>query len=184
MKRIHAAAATLAVLAFAPLSLAQNTGGRTDGPEGSELGHGGYSSQGGGKFSLSLNWGASMQETQPLSGAGGTAPLFVGLTGGYWLDDLFVMEVSGAYLFNNNRVNLLMGPKARTGFYPISLYIGLKAGAILIPNGGLRFGLSPEVGADIVIRRKFLLGLGYAADFAIGGTGTNHRVFMNVGYRF
>lgn len=184
MKRIHAAAAALAVLALAPLAAAQSTGGRTDGPEGAEVGHGGYTSQGGGKFSLALNWGASIQETQPLSGAGGTAPLFVGVTGAYWADDLFLLEVSGQYLLNNGRVNLLVGPKARTGFYPISLYIALKAGAILIPNAGLRFGLSPEIGADVLVRRKVMLGLGYAPDFAIGGNGTNHRIFLNLGYRF
>jgi hypothetical protein len=171
-------------LALAPLAAAQNTGGRTDGPEGSELGQGGYTSEGGGKFSLGLQWGASLQETQPLSGAGGTAPLFVGVTGAYWADDILLLEMAGQYLLNNNRVNLMVGPKVRTGFWPISLYLGLKAGAILIPNAGLRFGLSPEVGADILIRRKAMLGLGYAADFAIGGTGTNHRIYMSFGWRF
>ena len=184
MKRHHAAAAALAVVSLASAAFAQNTGGRTDGAEGSEVGQGGYTSAGGGKFSLSLNWGASIQESQPLSGTGGTAPLFVGLTGGYWLDEQFVLELSGQYLLNNGRVNLLVGPKARTGFYPISLYVGLKAGAIFIPNAGLRFGLSPEVGADILIRRKFIMGLGYAPDFAIGYGNTNHRIFMNIGYKF
>lgn len=184
MRSFHAAAAAFAVLAMAPFAAAQNTGGRTDGAEGSEIGHGGYSSPGGGRFSLALNWGASVQDNEPLSGARGSAPLFVGLTGAFWADDLFLLEASAQYLLNNNRLNFLVGPKVRTGFWPISLYAGLKAGAILIPNAGLRFGLSPEIGADILLRRKVMLGLGYAADFAIAGNGTNHRIFLNLGYRF
>ena len=179
-----AAVVALAALTLAAPAFAQNTGGRTDGPEGSEIGHGGYTSAGGGKFSLALNWGASIQENAPLSGAVARAPLFVGVTGSYWADELLILELSGQYLFNNNRVNLLVGPKARTGFYPISLYIAFKAGAIFIPNVGLRFGISPEIGADVLIRSKATLGLGYAPDFAIGGNGTNHRIFMTVGYRF
>jgi hypothetical protein len=131
-----------------------------------------------------LNWGASIQESPPLSGLVPGAPLFVGLTGAFWADELLILELSGAYLLNNGRVNILVGPKVRTGFYPISLYAALKAGAVIIPTLGPRFAITPEVGADLLVRRKIILGLGYAPDIAFGGNGINHRIFMNIGYKF
>lgn len=173
----------VAAVCLSSQAFAQNTGGRTDGPEGSEVGHGGYTSASGGHFSLQLNWGASVQESQPLRP--GNAPLFVGVTGSWWADQILMLDLSAQYLFNNGRLNFLVGPKIRTGFYPISLYLGLKAGAIIVPNLGLRFGISPEVGADLLVKRSVILGLGYAPDIAFGGDAAlNHRIFMNIGYRF
>lgn len=169
-------------VACASSAFAQNTGGRTDGPEGSEIGQGGYTSAGGDRFSLALNWGASVQDAQPL--IPNSAPLFVGVTGSWWADQILLLEISGQYLANNNRVNLLVGPKVRTGFWPVSLYAALKAGIIVIPSAGVRFGLAPEIGADLLIKRKVTLGLGYAPDIAIGGAPVNHRIFMSIGYLF
>ncbi|MFL5321176.1 MAG: hypothetical protein ACJ790_16065 [Myxococcaceae bacterium] len=176
-------AAGLCSLLGASAAFAQNTGGRTDGPEGSEIGHGGYSSASGDRFSLALNWGASVQESQPLTPT--SAPLFVGVTASWWADQILVLDLQGQYLFNNSRVNVFVGPRVRTGFYPISLYLALHAGPIIIPGLGVRFGVSPEIGADLLIKRHVTLGLGYAPDLAIGGDAAfNHRIFMNVGYRF
>jgi hypothetical protein len=168
----------VAVLAGPAAALAQERG-RTDGPEGSEYGKGGYSRAGGGNFSLGLDWGAAL-EGGPASGP----PLFVGVTAGYWGDEWFVLEASGAYLLNSERVNLLVGPRFRTAFWPVSFSVGLKAGAITSPAQGLRFGLSPELGFDTVVGDHVLLGLGYALDLPLGGLGAAHRIFMKIGYRF
>lgn len=172
--------AAVAVLALPTMALAQERG-RTDGPEGSEYGKGGYGEPGGGMFSLSLSWGAALPST-PLSG--NTAPLFVGAIGTFWLDDWFVFDVAPSYLFNSRRLNLLVGPRFRTMGYPIGAYIGLHAGAISIPDAGVRFALSPQLGVDMTFADHYLAGLGYAMDIPLGGPSTNHRIFMNVGYRF
>lgn len=158
-------------------ALAQERG-RTDGPEGSELGKGGYQRAGGGRYSLTLNWGASLQDGKS------SPPLFFGATGSFWADDWFVLDLSGSYLLNSGRLNLLAGPKLRTAFAPISGFIALQAGAMVVPESGLRFGLSPQLGGDLMMGDHLLLGLGYALDLPIGGDGAGHRVFMNVGYRF
>ncbi len=178
----RAALAVLSVLAGGS-ALSQERG-RTDGAEGTEFGKGGYERIDRSQFSLELDWGAAVSERSPLSARQG-APLFIGATVGYWADDWFVMEAAGAYLFNNGQVNFLVGPKLRTGYAPISLNVGLKAGLMTSTDTGPLFGLSPSVGADILIRRKILVGLNYAIDLPIGrGSLTSHRVYMNVGYRF
>lgn len=170
---------SIMVVASSSGALAQERG-RTDGPEGSEYGKGGYSDPGGGLFSVSLAWGASLP-TGPLAGA---APLFVGATGTFWIDDWFVFDVAPSYLLNSGRINLLVGPRFRTMGYPISASLGLHAGAIVDPVAGLRFGLSPQVGVDTVFADHYVLGLAYAVDVPVGGPAANHRLFMNVGYRF
>ena len=74
--------------------------------------------------------------------------------------------------------------------YPLSLHAGLKAGPIFIPEVGVRFGLSPQVGADLLVgnREDIILGLAYALDIPLpawaDGRNNTHRVFMNLGYRF
>jgi hypothetical protein len=165
------------VLLVPPLATAQPRG-RTDGPEGSEIGKGGYRSADGGMFSLALSWGAGLPADRG-------APLFVGFTGTLWLDEWFVLDVAPSYLASSGRVNLLLGPRFRTATWPVSGTLGLHAGPIITPDVGLRFGLSPNIGVDAVVDGHYLLGLQYALDLPIGGgAGPNHRLFMNLGYRF
>jgi len=175
----------LALLLLAlPLAASAQPRGRTDGPEGSEYGTGGYSRSSEGHFSLEANWGASLIDDQYTRDFDG-APLFVGLTASYWGDDWYQMDLSGAYLFNDGRFNLLAGPRFRTTGYPVSFHLGLKAGAIFIPDTTVRFGLSPQVGADVLFANDHVLaGLAYAVDVPVGGGGVANRIFMNVGYRF
>lgn len=169
----------LCLLLVAPAVAVAQPQGRTDGPENSEYGKGGYRSAGGGSgpFSLSLSWGAGLPADRG-------APLFVGLTGTFWLDEMFVLDVSPSYLVNSNRVNLLVGPRFRTPTWPISGTLGVQAGGIIDPDVGLRFGLSPNIGVDALVSDNYLLGLQYALDVPIGGPSVNHRLFMNIGYRF
>jgi hypothetical protein len=164
--------------------------GRTDGPEGSEYGKGDYQGLNEHRFSLELNWGAAVNGESPPAGAPEGPPLFLGLTASFWGDDWYQLDFTGAYVLDGGRVDLLVGPRFRTYGYPLSLHAGLKAGAIFIPEVGVRFGLSPQVGADLLVgnRDDIILGLAYALDIPLparadGGSNT-HRVFMNVGYRF
>ena len=177
MSRTTWLAGCLASLLLLPALAQAQQRGRTDGPEGSEIGKGGYRSPGEGPLSLALTWGAS------LPGDPGP-PLFVGLTGTLWLDEWFVFDVAPAYLANSQRFNLLAGPRFRTFGYPVSGSLGLHAGGIVTPEVGLRFGLSPNIGVEALVDR-YLMGLHYALDLPLGGdAAVNHRVFMNVGYRF
>lgn len=180
----------VALLAAMPLPALAQEEGRTDGPEGSEYGKGGYRDPGGGHFSLEFNWGAAVNQKPPPEGAPEGPPLFLGLTASLWGDDWYQLDFSGAYVLDGSRLDLLVGPRVRTYGYPLSLHLGLKAGAIVIPEVGLRFGLSPQIGADLLLgdHDNIILGLAYAPDIPlpveIEGDSVTHRLFMSLGYRF
>jgi hypothetical protein len=182
--RLWGALALLAACAM-PLSASAQPRGRTDGPEGSEYGKGGYDDPGGDTLSLEFNWGAALPAEVWVGREKEGPPLFVGATASFWGDDWYQLDVSGAYLLEDGRLNLMAGPRFRTYGYPLSLYLGLRAGLIYIPNVGGRFGLSPQAGADLLIANEhIILGLGYSPDIPLGGGGLVHKLSMNIGYRF
>ncbi|MBI5542354.1 MAG: hypothetical protein HY901_00580 [Deltaproteobacteria bacterium] len=182
-KRLSWLTAIMVVSCCAP-ALAQDRG-RTDGPEGSEYGKGGYSRPGADKVSVAVNWGASIAK-------GSCAPpVLLGATLAYWMDDWFQVELSAGYLFQNRSLDLLVGPRLRTTLQPIGISIGLKGGTILVPyrdDGHARyeprFAVSPQAGLDLLVSSKLILDLTYAADVDVGERALSHRIFMTTGYRF
>jgi hypothetical protein len=184
MKRLVKQWGALALVAAvaAPLAAHAQERGRTDGPEGSEYGKGGYADPSGGRFSLELNWGAAIRADLHRDGP----PLFFGATASFWGDDWYQLDFSGAYLLDGERMDLLVGPRFRTYGFPVSLSAGLKAGAFLIPDVGMRFGFSPQVGLDVATgdSDRIILGLAYALDVPVGDGDITNRLYMNVGYRF
>jgi hypothetical protein len=188
MKRHARLCGALALLAAAaPLTASAQERGRTDGPEESEYGKGGYDDPGGQGVSLQLDWGAAVNSEQPPRGAPEGPPLYVGATLSLWGDDWFQLDMSGAYVFDGGRFIGMVGPRFRTWGWPIVFTAGLKAGAIVIPEGeGLRFGIEPNVGAEFFLgdENHILLGLNYMPDIPIGGGGVTHRLGMSVGYKF
>lgn len=179
--RIARAAVCCLALSAAAAASAQDRG-RTDGPEGSEIGKGGYRSPGGADFSLALTWGAAITPD-----ADGT-PLFVGGELGFWADERFGVELAGLHLFDTSRSEILIGPRVRTHFFPISLSIALKAGAIIFDRREARFGISPQAGAEMLFADHIVLGMHYAVDFPIGGDedldeDETQRVFLALGFR-
>ena len=184
--------ASLLVGILAPLTAAAQERGRTDGPEGSEYGKGGYSSaRGDGRLSLQLDFGAGV--TPNVSEQNDGPPLFAGLTLTYWGEDWLGLDVSGAYVVDGQRINVLAGPRFRTWGSPLSFHLSVKAGVMHIPDedrsgddGTIRFGLAPEVGVDFALDRNEHLtaGLAYSPDIPIGGGEVSQRIGMNLGYRF
>ena len=177
----------LAVL-FTALAAVAQEGGRTDGAEGSEQGKGGYEKpSGNGKFSIALNWGASIPVglNAPLGGNGFTgAPLYLGGTVSLWMFDWFLLDAHGSYAFNTGRTNILIGPRFRTNTWPVSASLGIRAGAIIDPQVGLRFGLSPVATVDMIFIKHVLLGLEASFDVPVAGNGASLRVGLNLGWRF
>jgi hypothetical protein len=171
----------VALLAFP--SLAQERG-RTDGPEGSEIGKGGYESSFGGKWSLALDFGASVRTSAPLSGVPLGLPLYFGATATFWLTDWVQLDAHGAYAFDSGRVLALVGPRFRTPTWPVSGSLGLRPGIITEPNVGLRFGLSPVASVDLILARHVLVGLQGSVDLPIAGGSPGLRLGLNAGWRF
>jgi hypothetical protein len=104
---------TLLALAW-PLAATAQDRGRTDGPEGSEYGKGGYKTLGTGRFSLQVSGGAAFPDNNQ-------APFFVGGGFSYWATDSLVWDFEGAYLANNKIAEGLTGPRFRTETLPVGL---------------------------------------------------------------
>jgi len=173
--------ATVAVNGFA------QDRGRTDGPEGSEYGKGGYQRIGGvsGHLSLQVDGGGAVEgEGNPTSYSANGRPLFLGGTVSYWYSDWFLVDLSGGYVFTSKKSDALVGPRFRLPLNLLGFSLGLKAGALFIPSLGTRFGLAPNVAADVLIGDHLLLALNYAPNFAIGTNDVTHLFYLSLGWRF
>jgi hypothetical protein len=178
-------AALLAASLFALPALAE---GRTDGAEGSEVGHGGYTSSTMGRFSLVADFGGAIATTGPLLGIQG-APLYVGGTASLWFADWFKLDLLGNWVFNAQRLNVLLGPRFSTPTWPVSFGGALHAGIMYDSGGSVRFGLSPELSAEMLFARHFLAGLKVALDIPIGAASFARadlvtRIGIHLGWRF
>lgn len=185
MRNIRWGAVALACVALSTAAWAQDTGGRTDGPEGSEIGKGGYVRQhGGGKFSLTLDWGAAVLS----DGNAHDTPFVLGGTASFWADDWVVLDLSGEYLFNVEAFEVLVGPRFRAPFYPVSFSGGLKAGTLILTHSGVDtqayFTLSPQASLELTMFDHIPLALTYALDIPIGADDVVNRIFLSVGYKF
>lgn len=174
--RFRYAALTFLVL---PSLVSAQPRGRTDGPEGSEYGKGGYSRSSSGQLSAQLDFGGALT---PSTSSG--TPLVLGATLSYWIDDWFILDGSGSYLLSAPMTGVLVGPRLRTGTYPVSAAFGLKAGAF-IGQDFLAFGLSPQLSLDVLVADHVVLALTYSLDVPVGvPEALSHRLFMSAGYRF
>ena len=73
---------------------------------------------------------------------------------------------------------------ARSGFYPMSVSLGLQAGALLLPGAAPRPVLTPRLGADLRLGPHALVGMGYALDLRLDTFEVVHRVYLDLGWRF
>jgi hypothetical protein len=184
MRKVWTLVTMASLLAGSPV-YAQSRG-RTDGPEGSEIGKGGYkpASGGGGAFSLQLDAGGAFTTT----GAQFSPPLFIGATATYWGTDYYRIDLSGVYVPANSAVDVweaLVGPSFRFVFYPVGFSLGLQAGAFLPSVGDTRFVLSPRAGMDFLVEEHLQLGLNANYDIPLGDTDLSIvRVYLSLGYRF
>ncbi len=177
----------IAACTVASMAMAQGHG-TTTGPEGSEVGKGGYTSASGpGSFSLELEGGGAFLTS---SGAPSLSPpLFGGLTATFWGTDYYRIDLSGFYVPDVRWVDALIGPSFRFLFYPIGFNLGLQAGALIPTRSGpgedVHFILSPRVGIDFLTESHLQLGLYANWDLAIGTAADNLiRVYLSFGYRF
>jgi hypothetical protein len=175
---------SLAALLAAPPSGAQSRG-TTTGPEGSEIGKGGYvpASGGPGSFSLQLDGGGAF----PVEGSF-SPPLFVGATATYWGTEYYRLDLSGAFIPATDAVDVwqaLVGPSFRTISYPLGFSLGLQAGVQVPTEGDTRFVLSPRAGIDFLVEERILVGLSANYDFVVDDNDRSIvRTYLSVGYRF
>jgi hypothetical protein len=170
------------VLMLAPaVSLAAQPG-RTDGPEGSEFGKGGYRRPGTGRLQLSLDIGAPFTPDATASEKSGTQ-MMAGFNLGYGPDDWYVVEVSGIYDMQLKRTLIEAGPRFRMISWPVAFCLGFKAGPVFRASTA-RFAVSPEASLETFVSDQFILALRYAVDVPIGEKLVTHRAFLSLGMRF
>jgi len=157
--------------------------GTTTGPEGSEIGKGGYTSGPGGLggFSLTLDGGGAIT----IKGGQFSPPLFGGITASFWNPDWYRIDLSGFYIPDPQIWGVLLGPSFHTTTWPIAFSIGLQAGAY-IPNGGtVNFIISPKVGMDWITESHFQLGVFANWDIDVANFDSSViRIYLSIGYRF
>lgn len=161
---------------------AQKQGGRTDGPEGSEVGYGGYTTPTVNRFSLAADMGANI--AMKSFGGKGT-PIYLGGTLSYWMTDWASLGLHSNYAFNTERFIALIGPTFRTDSGgPLSFNIGLRAG--IASDEKVRFALSPELGMDMLLAQRLIIGLLGAWDVPLGegARPSQLRIGLKLGWRF
>jgi hypothetical protein len=181
---------SLASLLAAPVALAQDRG-TTTGPEGSEIGKGGYEPGpgGSGSFSLQVDGGGAF----PIEGSFDT-PLFVGGTMTYWIGEFYRLDFSGAYIpqaregrdgEDRQIVQALVGPSFRAFTFPVAISLGVQAGASVPDEGDVHFLISPRVALDFLVDSPLLLGLAANYDWAVDDNDRSIvRAYLSVGLRF
>lgn len=163
----------------------QETGGRTDGPEGSEVGHGGYVElRPRERFALSVDWGGTVVGNENVTTSAST----VGATASFLPDDWLALDLSGEYLFDRDGVEILGGPRFILPGYPVGFSAGLKAGTLIwtppLQNTQGYFTLSPQAGLDLNVFDHVPMSLSYALDIPFGADEVINRFFVSVGYKF
>jgi hypothetical protein len=193
--RLILAFVSLAALLVASPSYAQARG-KTTGPEGSEIGKGGYVPAAGepGMFSLQVDFGGAFPNEGSFS-----PPLFFGGTASFWGSEWYRIDLSGAFIPADDDVNVfeaLVGPSVRFPIWPIGLSLGVQAGAYVpresgdvdLPEGAgdTRFVVSPRAGLDFLVEEQRLqLGLYANYDLTIGDVDLSIvRTYLSLGYRF
>ncbi len=175
-----AAAATLwAASAFA----ADPSPGRTDGPEGSEIGKGGYRFAGTpGVWFVEPFLGAAMVESE---GSETETDLMYGLNVGWRREDW--LGVHAGYAFIQDQETSLFSAGVRNIFEydPFNYHLSLDAELYAPSEGDTNFGIAPGVGAEVLLTDHLSLGLQYQRDFIFSDDSIGiNRFTARVAFRF
>ncbi len=156
MRRI----ALIALLALAVGAQAA-TPGRTDGPEGSEYGKGGYHHKAQyGRFYTEGFLGAAMVERKDTK-----TDLISGLNVGYMVEEWLAFQLGFARILDQN-INLYAGG-VRSAYVtrPFNYYFSLDAELYSPEVGDTSFGIAPGVGAEVILSDRLRAGLRFQRDF-------------------
>ena len=184
MRKLRTLLAAASLLACSA-AVAQDRG-RTDGPEGSEIGKGGYVPAQGGPSPISLQIDAGGAFTQ--TGPQFSPPFFVGFTATYWGTEYYRLDLSGAWIPANDAIDIfegMLGPSFVIWMYPMAMSLGVQAGGYVPTHGDSQFVISPRVGIDFFVESRFKIGLNGNWDIAPANFDASIvRAYLNLGYRF
>ena len=143
------------------------TSGRTDGPEGSEYGEGGYWQAQDGRFYTEGFLGAAMVKIEEEDSDTETdeTNLISGLNVGYMIEEWLSFQLGFARIFNQN-INLYAGGVRSAYVYrPFNYYFSLDAELYSPESGDTHFGIAPGIGAEVILNDRLRAGLRFQRDF-------------------
>lgn len=141
--------------------------GRTDGPEGSEYGKGGYLRHGtGGGFYVDGYFGAAGVEIEQKFGKDlRQTDLIAGFNAGYLVEDWLAFQAGYGYITDQKIGLYSLGMRSSYDAEPFNYYFTLGAEVFAPDQGDSQFGLVPGVGAEMMLNDRVRVGLGYQHDF-------------------
>lgn len=137
--------------------------GRTDGPEGSEYGKGGYQRHHtGGGYYLDGYFGSASVDWEGLRAQ---SDLIAGFDAGYMVEDWLAFQVGYGYITDQKIGLYSLGMRSSYDAEPFNYYFTLGAEVFSPDQGDSQFGLVPGVGAEMMLNDRLRVGLGYQHDF-------------------
>ena len=159
MRRI----ALIALLALAVGAQAA-TPGRTDGPEGSEYGKGGYwhKTQYGLFYTEGFLGAATVKRSDD---SDSDTDLISGLNVGYMIEEWLAFQFGFARILEQNISLYSSGIRSAYIYRPFNYYFSLDAELYSPESDDTRFGIAPGVGAEVMLSDRLRVGLRYQRDF-------------------
>ncbi len=173
----------LFLLLCLPVLAGAQTTGRTDGPEKSEYGKGGYPFGGRvGRFYVTPAFGSGFFDA-PQKGV--QTGLLYGLDLGYEMDEWVGLQGSYHYLTDRNMSTFGLGSRFTYRHLPFAYHVSVQAGFYAPRAGSRDFGLAPGMGVDVVLHERLQVGLGFRHDFIFSDARSRlNRVYATVGVYF
>ena len=155
--------------------------GRTDGPEGSEYGRGGYHP--GAQYGRFYTEGFMGSATVDYEAGGLDGPsyaetdIIAGINAGYMIEDWLAFQLGFGHI-TDQAVNLYSGGiRSAYTTEPFNYHFSLDA-ELYSPSGGdIHFGVVPGVGVEVILSDRLRVGLRYQHDFIFSGNSININRF-------
>jgi len=140
--------------------------GRTDGPEGSEYGRGGYwRYRMAGQFYVEGFFGAAAVDIEADDADFSQTDLISGFNVGYMTEDWLAFQLGYGYI-SDQKISLFSGGmRSSYNLEPFNYYFSLDAELYSPDSGGDNFGIVPGVGAEMILGDHLRVGLRYQHDF-------------------
>ena len=159
---------------------AESEPGRTDGPEESEYGSGGYwRYRTAGQFFVEGYFGAAVVDIEDDETGKDVAEtdLVSGVDVGYMVEDWLAFQMGYGYISDQKTGLFSLGMRSMYNLEPFNYYFSLGA-ELYSPDGGDdKFGIVPGVGAEMVLSDHLRVGLGYQHDFVFADETINVNRF-------
>ena len=165
-------------LALCSPSFAEPEPGRTDGPEGSEYGKGGYSRFGpGGQYFVDGFFGSAQVAAEGADKESET-DLVAGVNLGYQIEDWLSFQIGYGYISDQKIGLYTIGARSRSDYDPFGCFFTLDAGLLTPDVGDRKFAITPGVGVDLKLSEKLKVGLGFQHDFVMSEDDLDNDRFM------